>query len=146
MKAVKLITITLSLLTISMISASAASASTVESLLPNIRDRVRDCSILPYHYKDNNRVDHAIMSHCPEVKVVPVEHGMPQAKIKVAAHTFIATLIETQFSDGDMFDVEIKDVVTNDSYKMTNVLAFGDVLLGVLGGSTNGIRDNMLVQ
>ena len=143
MKSAKLIIITLGLITA---STSFAFGNSVESNLNNIRDRVRACAILPYHYQNNNRVDHAIQSHCPEVKVIAVDGGMPQAKIKVAGHTFIATLVETVYSDGDVYDVQITDIVSKDSYKLTNVLSFGDVLLGVLGGSTNGILTNVQIQ
>ena len=152
MKAVNLIILTLSLFTVSVLSAPASKAqgntgkNTVESHMANIRDRVRACAILPYHYQNNNRVDHAILSHCPEVRVIPVEHGMPEAKIKVGGHQFMATLIETQFSDGDVFDVRIIDLNTKDTYVLSNVLAFGDILLGVLGGSTNGVPAALATQ
>lgn len=135
---------------LSLVLTNAASASvlnnTVENNISNIKNRVRECAILPYHYKNNNRVDHAILSHCPEVKVLPAVEGYAPAKIRVAGHVFTAALLETVYSDGDMFDVEIRDIVSSDSFKMTNVLAFGDVLLGVLDGSTNGINPTLVNQ
>ena len=122
-----------------------ATGSSVEKFLPNIRDRVRNCTVLPYHYNKNNvRVEQALLSHCPEVKLVPAIDGGAagvkfSAKIRVAAHQYTARLIETAYSDGDFYDVEIRDVVSNEVYRIYNVLSYGDVLLGVLEGQTNGL-------
>ena len=131
-----------------LISAQAALASTgntVEKLLPNIRDRVRQCAVLPYSFTKNNvRKDKALVSHCPEVKVLPkVDHKI-KAKIRVAGHQFIATLIETQYTDGDFFDVEIVDLASSESYRIYNTLAYGDILLGVLEGNTHGVSTSFV--
>lgn len=126
-------------------SSTFASVNTVEKLLPNIRDRVRNCTILPYQFDDNKmRVEHALRSHCPEVKVLTDRKGA--AKIKVAGHQFIATLIETEFTDGDFFDVEIKDLASGEAFRSYNVLAFGDILLGVLEGNTRGISTSLVSE
>jgi len=127
-----------------------AAGSSVEKLLPNIKDRVRSCAILPFAMNNNNvRVEHALKSHCPEVKLVPPADGSTKfntAKIRVAGHQFTAQLIETVYSDGDLFDVEIRDIVTNETYRSYNVLAFGDVLLGVLEGKTTGIVNSLISE
>lgn len=125
----------------------AASANSVERLLPNIRDRVRQCTIIPFTYNENKtRVEHALKSHCPEVKVLPTANYQVTAKIKVAGHRFIATLIETEFTDGDFFDVEIRDLESNDVYRIYNALAYGDVLLGVLDGNTRGVTSHLIAE
>ena len=127
--------------------AMASSQNSVEKLLPNIRDRVRNCTVLPYHMDLNQvRVEHSLVSHCPEVKVLPVIKHQMKAKIKVAGHQFIATLIETEYTDGDFFDVEILDLTSSDSFRIYNALAFGDVLLGVLEGSTQGVVPNFVSE
>jgi hypothetical protein len=125
--------------------AMASPQNSVEKLLPNIRDRVRHCTVMPYHMDLNHvRVEHSLQSHCPEVKVLPVINHQVSAKIRVAGHQFIATLVETEYTDGDFFDVEIRDLTSNDSYRIYNALAFGDVLLGVLDGNTKGVTANFV--
>jgi hypothetical protein len=103
--------------------------------MSNIIDRVRNCSALPYTLKDGVKVYHQLTSHCPEVKVL--EKG--RAKIKVGGHTFFAQLVETPDTDGDLYDVVIRDYISNDSYTLVNARAYGDVLLGVLNGVIKNI-------
>lgn len=123
----------------------ASEENAVERLLPNIKDRVRNCTILPYLFDENQmRVEYALRSHCPEVKVL--EDQKNAAKIKVAGHRFIATLIETELSDGDIFDVEIRDMDSGEIFRFYNVLAFGDVLLGVLEGNTGGVNTSLVSE
>lgn len=124
-----------------------ASTHTVEKYLSNIQDRVRQCSILPFIYDQNqNRVEHSLRSHCPEVKLVAAEGRVPSAKINVAGQRFVAQLIETDFTDGDFYDVEIRNLYTNESFRIFNVLAYGDVLLGVLGGQTKGVTSTLVSE
>jgi len=147
MKTAALITFTLGLILHASTSfASAIDQNSVESNLNNIRQQVRQCAVLPYHYNadTNNRVDQAIQSRCGDVKIIKVANQMPKARIKLGGHVYMASLITTAFSDGDVFDVQITDVATQDSFQLHNVLAFGDILLGVLGGSTNGITDQLI--
>ncbi len=126
-------------------AAFASTGNTVENLLPNIRDRVRQCTVLKYNYTKNHvRNEHALISHCPEVKVIANESTSAVAKIRVSGHQFIATLIETQYSDGDFYDVEIRDLVSKDSYRIYNTLAYGDILLGVLEGNTHGVTTSLV--
>lgn len=125
--------------------SSAIAAHSVQKLLPNIQDRVRQCSVLPYVINANQvSVSHHLRSHCPEVKVLPRDAQVNRAKIKVAGHQFIATLIETEFTDGDFYDVQIQDLRTGDQLRFFNVPAFGDVLLGVLEGNTTGVESLQL--
>lgn len=124
---------------------AAGEMASTGKYLPNIQDRVRQCVTLPYVYQaDGIRRDQTLISHCPEVKVLPVVNHVKSAKIRVAGHQFVATLVETEFTDGDFYDVEIRDLQSNDAYRLYNVAAYGDVLLGVLNGNTKGVVDLQL--
>jgi hypothetical protein len=119
--------------------AQAQIAGIKHSRMNYIVDRVRNCSILPYTMNSNRqKVYHALTSHCPEVKVV----GKGTAKIRVDGHAFQVNLVETINSDGDFYDVQITDVVTREVSSVPNILAFGDVLLGVLSGRTQGLPES----
>ena len=117
------------------LAASFGPGDSVRSHLPNLIDRVRSCSVLPYSLRDGVKVFHALTSHCPEVKVM----GPGLAKVKVAAHSYQVALVESEDSDGDFYHVQITDLASRDAIQMNNVAAYGDVLLGVLGGDTRGI-------
>jgi hypothetical protein len=127
--------------------SESRSEHTVEKYLPNIRDRVRQCTILPFVY-DSNRVrkHQSLRSHCPEVKLLSTAEGGGVAKIHVYGQQFVARLIETEYTDGDFYDVEIINTSTRESYRIDNVLAFGDVLLGVLGGETKGVTEHLVTE
>ena len=117
------------------IAASFGPGDSVRSHLPNLIDRVRSCSVLPFSYRDGVKVFHALTSHCPEVKVM----GPGLAKVKVAAHQYQVSLVEAEDSDGDFYHVQITDLASRDSIQLQNIAAYGDVLLGVLSGDTRGI-------
>jgi hypothetical protein len=128
-------------------ATESGSVHTVEKYISNIRDRVRQCSILPYEFNANNvRVERSLRSHCPEVKLIAGKGALPAAKIHVAGQQFTAQLIETQYSDGDFYDVEIRNVFTNEIFRFDNVLAYGDILLGVLGGETKGVSTAFITE
>ena len=105
--------------------------NSVEAHLANITDRVRNCSVQPYTIRNGVKVFHPLMSHCPEVKVL--EKG--KAKIKVGGSIYNVYLTDSPNSDGDFYDVVIRDYISNDTYTLKNVLAFGDVLIGILSGN-----------
>jgi len=128
-------------------SDQLAAGNTVEKYLSNIQDRVRQCSVLPFAYDNNkNRVEHSLRSHCPEVKLISVDGRVPAAKINVAGQRFVAQLIETDFTDGDFYDVEIRNLYTSESFRIFNVPAYGDVLLGVLAGQTKGVTATLVSE
>jgi len=143
-----LITFLLPLTPVAVASVEVTSSShTVQKYLPNIQDRVRQCTILPFVYDSNNvRKEQALRSHCPEVKVVHTSKGHAEAKIHVYGQQFVARLIETEYTDGDFFDVEIINLQSKEALRVYNVLAFGDVLLGVLGGETNGVTEHLVTE
>lgn len=106
-------------------------SNAVKILLPNIVNRITNCVVKPFSVDSHGvKTLHALTSHCPEIKVT----GPGEAKIKVDAHIFAAKLVESKNSDGDLYDVTLTDVRSNDQYTISNVLAFGDVLLAVLAG------------
>ena len=117
------------------VPALDAPANNVETHMANIVDRVRQCSVLPYTLRNGVKVYHHLVSHCPEVKVL--EKG--RAKIKVGGHTFTAQLIDTRDTDGDIYNVEIRDYISNDAYTLEGVFAYGDVMLGILNGNIKKI-------
>ncbi len=129
------------------VASALTSDHTVEKYLSNIQDRVRQCSVLPYAFDRNqNRVEQALRSHCPEVRLIQGQGKIPAAKINVAGQRFVAQLVETEFTDGDLYDVEIVNLNTKENYRIYNVLAFGDVLLGILGGQTNGVTSTLVSE
>jgi hypothetical protein len=120
-----------------MFSASTvAQANVVETHFKNIQNKIRSCVVLPYSVKNQHRVYQNLISHCPEVKVV----AKGKASIKVGSNTFQAILVETEYSDGDVFDIVIREARSHDQLRLSNVLAFGDILLGLLGGSFEGLQ------
>ena len=145
-----LITLTLQLTPMAVAATQESSHSsdhTVEKYLPNIRDRVRQCTILPFIYDSNHvRKEQSLRSHCPEVKLIKSVQGGVVAKIHVYGQQFLARLIETEYTDGDFYDVEIVNAHTQESYRIDNVLAFGDVLLGVLGGESKGVTEHLVTE
>ena len=145
-----LITLTLQLTPMAVAAtqeSSRASDHSVEKYLPNIRDRVRQCTILPFVYDANRiRKQKSLRSHCPEVKLIVNTQGNVVAKIHVYGQQFVARLIDTEYTDGDFYDVEIVNANTRESYRIDNVLAFGDVLLGVLEGETKGVTEHLVTE
>jgi hypothetical protein len=118
------------------------STNLVERLLPNIMNRVSECSVRPYTVDQNgSKTYHAMISHCPEVQVT--SPGV--ATVKVDAYTFQAVLSESPDSDGDFYHVTIQDVQSGQTAVMQNVPAYGDILLGLMGGNGARIREQQIV-
>ncbi len=110
-------------------------------ILGYLIDRVRNCVVQPYTLNDRNqKVYHALQSHCPEVKVT----APGVARARVAAHHFEIRIEESSYSDGDFFDVEFSDLRTGEKSRYEGILAFGDVLLGALGGRTEGLNEKLV--
>ncbi len=107
----------------------------VETHLGNIRNLVRSCSVQPFALKDGIKVYHRLISHCPQVKVL--EKG--KAQIKLGSHVFHVTLVDSPSTDDDFYDVIFKDFDSNDTFRVRNVLAYGDVLIGILNGDKSGL-------
>ena len=98
-------------------------------------EQVRACSMIPVTLCEKVPVFHALTSQCPEVKVV----APGVAKVKVEGRIYLVSLVESEISDGDFYHVQIKDMSSGEQVRYLNVLAFGDVLLGVLNGNTEGL-------
>ena len=128
-------------LVLSLTSASAfAYDNQVKSEMNHITDRVRQCSVLPYSTVNGLETDHTFVSHCPEVKVITDS----TAKIKVAGHIYNVNMKESFDSDGDLYDVQITDAATGESYTVQNTPSYGDILRAVLGGSTDGVQKSLV--
>jgi hypothetical protein len=116
----------------------AHASGVIEFSLANVRNQIRTCSVLPVTYRDNHvKVYHALVSSCPTVKVF--EKG--KARIKFEQFEFTAVMAESQDSDGDFYDILITESNTHDSFRLNNVRAYGDVLLGLLGGDLHGVKE-----
>ena len=124
--------------------ASANAASGIDQVLPSITARVLECSILPYTVDASGiKTQHALVSHCADVKVVSPGH----AEIKVAAGTFHVSLKNSPDADGgDLNDVTIQNIQTGEHKVISNVLSYGDVLLGVLGGDTSHVFEKLVTD
>ena len=107
-------------------------------LLSGLVGRVRNCVKLPVSFdRSGQKILHPLISHCPEVRVV--DKGV--AKVRVNSHSFRISMKEAKDSDADLYDVLIEDERTHEASMIQSVLAFGDPLLGVLGGKLQGIRE-----
>jgi hypothetical protein len=117
--------------------ARAVGAVGIEQSVPMLKSRVLECSVLPYTVDANGtKTEHALISHCADVKVV--SPGL--AEIKVSGAVFRASLKDSPDADGgDLNDVTLQDVATGESKVYSNVLSYGDVLRGVLGGDTTHV-------
>ncbi len=133
--------ILLGLLSLLQSPARADESGISPRILGYLIDRVRNCVVLPYTLNDRNqKVYHALQSHCPEVKVT----APGVARARVAAHPFEIRIAESSYSDGDFFDVEFADLRTGEKSRFEGILAFGDVLLAVLGGRTEGLNEKLV--
>ena len=117
------------------------SPNSVQVMMPSIVQLVRKCSILPFTFnKDGRKVYHALMSRCGSVLVMP--KGM--AKIKLNGRAYGVTMNDAEDSDGDFFHVQIKDLNTKEIATLSNIPAYGDVLLAILSGDIRGIPESFL--
>lgn len=121
-------------------NVARSNTTVVASHLKNIQNRVRACTVLPYSLKSGRKVFHQLVSHCPEVKVIDKK----KASIKIGSMTFQVIMVESPDSDGDLYNIVIREPISNDRYRIPNVLTFGDILLGVLVGDTQGLRQSFV--
>lgn len=99
---------------------------------------LRNCVAFPV-YSDGEGRQHAgrLLSRCPEIRVLDATH----ARLTLSGATFEATLSDSRESDGgDLNDVIVRDAAGNVVAQRGNVPAFGDILLGLLGGNAQGLR------
>jgi hypothetical protein len=111
--------------------------------LNSILDRVRNCAILPYSLNERGqKVYHAIQSHCPEVRVI----APGQARVRVFARAFLLIIEAPGYSDGDFFNLRVKELQSGSESVFEGILAFGDVLLAMLGGRTEGLQERLVAH
>ena len=124
-------------------AANASPSNGIDRLLPQILKQVVTCSVRPYSVNHEGvKTYHAILSHCAEVKVT----APGVAEIKVNDHLIRATLTESANSDGDLYVVTLQDVNSGESKVANNVPAYGDILLGVLGGNAKNVMDKFVPE
>jgi hypothetical protein len=124
-------------------SANASNDNTIDQLIPKIMRQVVTCSVRPFSLNfEGVKTYHAILSHCDAVKVT----APGVAEIKVEGHFVRAALVESENSDGDLYHVNFLDVTTGETKTLKNVAAYGDVLLGVLGGNASQVTDQFLPE
>ena len=141
--------IVLSMVAVSIQSHSALAASNspnniVTQHLASIVNHVTLCSLAPYTVKEDGvKVMHELQSQCSDVKVI--SRGV--AKFKVEGYVFKASIVESDQSDGgDLDDVTIQEVKSGDHYTIEGVLAFDDVLLGVLHGDLSHVTQKEIAS
>ncbi len=121
-------------------TSEANSGSSFPRQLNQLAEQVRSASVIPVTLRDGVPVFHALNSRSSDVKVT----GPGQAEIKLGTEIFHVSLLESEISDGDFYHVQILNVNTGEQTRLDDVLAFGDVLLGVLGGDTRGLKQETL--
>jgi len=121
------------------LSLSAAhAASDLELLLPKILNRVAECSVRPYSVSAQGiKTYHAILSHCKDVQVTSPGNAL----IRIEGHEVRTVLSESADSDGDFYEVTFQDARSGESLVLNSVPAYGDVLLGILGGRSAHLVD-----
>jgi hypothetical protein len=116
-------------------------SNSVQMNLTSISDLVRSCVVQPYSIKaDGTKVYAPLKSHCLYVTLI----NESQAQIQFDRHLYQAQITESRDSDADFYDVLITDLTTNDQMTIPEVLAYGDVLLGVLKGDTHDIPEVLI--
>ena len=125
-----------------LVIGQASAQASVKDFLPQIMNQVRQCAVVPVSYNANGgKTVHAMISHCPEVKVINPNLAM----IEAAGRSFTAAITESPDSDGgDLYQLVITDNSDQDHLDVNNVLAFGDVLLAVLMGNATGVTETDL--
>ena len=104
--------------------------------LEAVISKVQQCAVLPFTIKDNGQLSyHAMFSQCDEVQIV----APGVATIDLNGHGYVAALTETVDSDEDFYDVDVKDLLSGKIYHIDHVIAYGDVLLGMLSGDTRSV-------
>lgn len=139
-------------LVFSVLGVSGASAQSVQSgpsLFVTLRPVIRQCVTLPYVHQQGRRIYRDLVSHCDQLKVIR-EDGQRsgrqmrgkqyRAVLNWSGRIFQIAMTPSAQSDGDFFDVSIRDKNTGKVERVRNVLAYGDILLAVLEGSVDGLK------
>ncbi len=120
--------------------AHAADLTSGARQLKSIEKRVHECSVLPYTMEAGRKSYHEIYSQCDDVKVV----AKGVATVEIDGHAYVAAISETEDSDADIYNVEIKDLTTGKFLHIDHVFAYGDVMLGLLGGNTTDVQELLI--
>ena len=113
----------------------ARPATDLQSILPDLTDFVRKRVHIPLGMRQGNPVHHAMVSEDPALQ----NTGKGEAKLSFRGHEYRAKLIETENSDGDFYHVDLTDLTSRQVLRSPDILAFGDVWLGLLQGNPAGV-------
>ncbi len=110
--------------------------------LEKIQNEVRRCTELPYVLKPNGQKQFfTLINRCADIELAAQVKGRFQrARVRTPDGFFTIELIETPMTDGDIYDVRIRDLAARTQIILPAVFAYGDVLLGALGGDLNGVQ------
>jgi hypothetical protein len=117
-----------------------------ETAISRLQTKVRACVTLPYVKEQGRRVYQKLVSHCPELKVVKPTSDQPQkrdhhfAKLILDGRVYQIWMTPAARSDGDLYDLAIRDSASGQVERFRDVLAFGDIWLGVLEGQIEGLK------
>ena len=99
------------------------------AFLQNVQQLVRSCVVRPYRIENGKKVYGFLKSNCVQVRTFG-----KAAEFALGKTPFIAILEESPDADGgDLDNIVIKNALGTPVASLTNVLAFGDILLGLAG-------------
>jgi hypothetical protein len=133
-------------LLVSSVVGSNAALALDEAVIARLQSKVRGCVTLPYVKEQGRRVYQKLVSHCPELKVVKPTADQPRkrdhhfAKLILDGRVFQIWMTPASRSDGDFYDLAIRDSATGQIERFRDVLAFGDIWLGLLEGQIEGLK------
>lgn len=101
--------------------------------LSEVRDLVSRCAVQPYTIQSGKKAYGRLESSCPELQVQGAE-----ARFQFEGRWSVAKIVDSEDSDGgDLNDISIQDDHGNEVAQLKEVLAFGDILLGLSDGQVN---------
>jgi hypothetical protein len=119
------------ILSSSQVTNAWASDPSSASFLESVQQLVRSCVVRPYSVTDGKKTYGFLKSRCSNVQT----HGA-WAEFSLGNTKYVASLEESLDSDGgDLDNIDIKDLNGAVVAHLSNVLAFGDILLGLAGAN-----------
>jgi hypothetical protein len=116
------------------VSAFASTEAKATFSWEEARTLIKNCAVQPFKVLESGKTEFLpIRSFCPET--VSVQGN--EATLKIREKTYVVSLTESPFSDGgDLGDLTVTNVRGKIVATAKNLLAFGDVLLAVIGSET----------
>ncbi|RYZ66724.1 MAG: hypothetical protein EOP09_12225, partial [Proteobacteria bacterium] len=136
MKTISTLVMMISLWTLPVRADTAEMHASLDQRFSALQSIVREGVILPVTQKaDGNVKLHRLENHSLNIQW----ESPTRMVLRTEVGEFSVELYESAQSDGDLYDVEITDLKSNERIVNEHVFAYGDVLLGVLGGQTEGL-------